>query len=144
MPRQGLNDTTAVPAGLFDKCGQDQGFFDRDLLYFPTGPTPPPWYLSLLYTGGWDPTSDEFFKGDPALVANVAWELGADGYGREVTFRSFEGKILAEQRDTEKRAEFRQMAEVYAAEHAAKMKIIKRAITIAGVTYIVWKIVMWL
>ena len=42
MPRQGLFDTTAVPAGLFDKNGQDQGWFDRDLLYFPVGPPPPP------------------------------------------------------------------------------------------------------
>ena len=47
--RQGIFDTAAVPWGLFDVCGQDQGWFDRDLLYIPqlvpippTPPVPPP------------------------------------------------------------------------------------------------------
>jgi len=32
MARPGLFDTDSVPWGWFDVCGQDQGWFDRDLL----------------------------------------------------------------------------------------------------------------
>ena len=83
MARQGLFDTTAVPAGLFDRCGQDQGWFDRDLLTYPAHALPP-WYLNLLYIGGWDETADVFnaYVQDSGATANVAsaellaWRLG--------------------------------------------------------------------
>ena len=40
--RPGLFDADAVPWGWFDDCGQDQGWFDRDLLVYPLAIPPPP------------------------------------------------------------------------------------------------------
>ena len=144
MARPGLLDTTAVPWGWFDKCGENQGWFDRDLLTWPVavGPTPPPWYWTLLYQGGWDETSDKFFgMYDTALAAGVAWELGLGEYEAGVTFAAFEEKILAAERDDKKRDEFRQMIATFKAERLEKMKIVKRVVTVAGVMYVVWKLV---
>jgi hypothetical protein len=176
MSRQGLFDTDAVPWGWFDVCGQDQGWFDRDLLFYPLQ-SPQPWYASLLYTGGWDETSDEFYAStetvvsaeqltwhlggweedqvlgktlfgvdDRELEARVAWELGIEPYSRQVTFKDFESKILEAQRAVEKRAEFSQTMATISAESAEErqMALIKRTITLAGVTYIVWKVIVWL
>ncbi|MGC1581031.1 MAG: hypothetical protein WA766_06090 [Candidatus Acidiferrales bacterium] len=137
MARPGLLDTTAVPWGLFDKCGQDQGWFDRDLLTYPV--VAPPWYSTLLYIGGWEPAPSE-----REMAAGAAWELGLDTYGLAVTFKAFEEKILVAQHDSMKRDEFRQMAATFHAERLEKMKIVKRVITVAGVSYVVWKLVMLL
>jgi hypothetical protein len=143
MPRQGVYDTTAVPAGLFDKCGQDQGWFDRDLLYFPTAatPAPPPWFSSLLNTGGGKRT---LFDPELPLDGDIAWELGVDAYSEGVTFEAFEQKILGGQKDEAKRAKFREMIATFGAERAEKMKLVKKVITVAGVSYVVWKILLWL
>ena len=136
MARPGLLDTNGVPWGWFDKCAQNQGWFDRDLLTYPVT-SEPPWYSSLLYVGGWEPAPSEV---DAARGA--AWELGLDDYTLEVTFKAFEEKILTAQRDERKRDEFRQMAVTFHAERLEKMKIVRRAVTIAGVTYIIWKLAM--
>jgi len=183
MARPGLFDTDGVPWGWFDVCGQDQGWFDRDLLCYPTG-APPPWFLGLLYQGGWDETAD-FFTAyvqdsasmaniasaellawhlggweedevfgktlfgvpDPDLEARVAEELGIGFYGRQVSFKDFESKILSDQRALVRREEFRQTVETIAAESAEERRmklLVRRTVTIAGVTYVAWKILMWL
>lgn len=40
--RPGVFDTDAVSWGWFDVCGEDQGWFDRDLLVYPAVVPPPP------------------------------------------------------------------------------------------------------
>lgn len=40
--RPGVFDTDAVSWGWFDECGEDQGWFDRDLLVYPAVVPPPP------------------------------------------------------------------------------------------------------
>ena len=78
------------------------------------------------------------------MEAALAYELGLDPYGGQVTFEAFEEKILTAQRDARKRDEFRQMLRTFEAERAAKALFVKRAITVAGVAYIVWRIALWL
>jgi hypothetical protein len=84
---------------------------------------------------------------DPELEARVAEELGMGAYGRQVSFKDFEDKILSAQRALVRREEFRQTVETIAAESAEERRmqlLVRRTITVAGVTYFVWKIAMWL
>jgi hypothetical protein len=139
MARLGSFDICAYAPTWFDVNSDVGGWVDRDYIPMPTGPGPIPWYSSLLYTGGWEEESAM----DP-LDAGVSWELGLGPYEDGVSFQAFEQKILEAQQDETRRDEFRQMAKVFGEEHAEKMKLVRRAVTIAGVTYVVWRLIMWL
>ncbi len=116
----------------------------------PIPPAPP--FNGLLALGG-DDTEDlaiiarhAYYGLDDETRAEVAWELGLEDYSRRVSFRDFEAKILAGQREEQKRDEFREMADTFHAEEMERLrvlKIVKTTIVVAGVAYVV-KLVMWL
>jgi hypothetical protein len=107
---------------------------------FPFQPAPPPFFRSLLNIGGFTWKDDYFFED----YNNLMWELGFDDYSERVTFAQFERKIISAQHAEEKRAEFTQMTTVFGQEAAIRSRLVKQVLTIAGVTYVVWRVLAWL
>jgi hypothetical protein len=146
----GLFDySVAGPAAWFDRDvftsndpGAAAGWFDFDYLHPPFESTPQEWAF-LLTLGGARWADDYFYLFDQ--YKDLAWELGFDDYStRGVTFEQFERKITMRQSAEEKRDEFRQITTVFGQEAQVRAKMIKTAVTIAGVTYVVWRVLMWL
>jgi hypothetical protein len=151
MARLGSWDTIGYAPTWFDVDNDTGGWWDRDLIPNKTGPGPTPWYSSLLYMGGWDDTSDRFFASSTVasneeldLEAGIAWELGLLPYRRQVSIEQFEERILTAQRDTARRAKFTQMVTFFGEEREAKARLVKRVAAAAGVTYVLWRILLGL
>lgn len=108
--------------------------------------SPPQGQTFLLAMGGARWADDYFFMRGPDAekYANLTWELGLDDFDAEVTFRQFEQRILSAQHYEAKRAEFTQMTTTFGEEAAARAKLVKQIITVAGVSYVVWRVLMWL
>jgi hypothetical protein len=115
-------------------------------IYDPSEYLPrPPGPSFLLSLTGADECDDYFFKDCPE---EVAWELRIGDFGRQVTFDQFERKILTRQKDEASLAAFHQMIAVFRDEERARIELlktqVKKAITIVGVGYVVWKVLLWL
>jgi len=128
--------------------GQAAGWYDLDYLHPPYGTQ----FLYYLQGGGdpwiFDPVTENFY--DPLGLYKIAvpWqvidELGDKWQaGEPVTWDKFQNRIVLESKREKGRKDFKELAEelLYEQDYG---RVIRKTIQVAGVTYIVWKVLQWL
>jgi hypothetical protein len=141
MARPGLFDTNAVPWGWFDVCGQDQGWFDRDLLTYLI---PTPFRRRAPGGGGYWQEVEElnpFYGYVPELSA---WELSDLPFptyakGDPVDWTTFARRTVHEVDAYESRARLRSRIEGLIKQDLDRRRFELKVITIAGISYLVIK-----
>jgi len=130
--------------------GQAAGWYDLDYLEPPISGVAP--FLYYLQGGGdpwiFDPITENFYDPQGLYKIVIPWqvvdELGdAWKAGTPVTWDKFQNRIVLERKREEGKKAFKHLAEdlLYSHDYG---RIVRKTIKVAGVTYIVWKVLQWL
>jgi hypothetical protein len=130
--------------------GQAAGWYDIEYLQPPIAQGPQ--VLYYLQGGGdpwiFDPVTETFHDPSGLYKLAVPWqvidELGDKWKpGSPVTWDKFQNRIVLERKREEGNKEFHRLAKelLYQQDYG---RIVRKTIKVAGITYIVWKVIQWL
>jgi hypothetical protein len=129
--------------------GQAAGWYDLDYLQPPIASSP---FLYYLQGGGdpwiFDPITENFYDPSGLYKIAVPWQVVDEigdrwKAGEPVTLDKFQNRIVLENKREQGKKDFKRLADelLYEQDYG---RAIRTTIKVAGVTYIVWKVLQWL
>jgi len=146
MARPGVFDTNAISAGWFDVCGQDQGWFDRDLLTYLI-PAVVPTRRRIGGGGYWEDDEDHLNPLYGYVPQVFAWELSDLPFpsytkGEEIDWATFSRRAVHEVDAYESRERLRMRIEGLIRQDLDRRSFELKVITVAGISYLVIKFLL--